>query len=173
MKNKKGLAIILILVVGLAGVGVAWKMGAFEKKKRFANMRHLNTPMNFRKNMPYEREEPVEQADPTFNPSLDWKKMYGEWIRVDGVYSIKVVDIDSEGNLKAEYYNPNPIKVSRTKTLNKGKEMAIFLELQADEYPGSKYNLIYDPREDRLNGHYFHAVQDRYYQVSFKRKTEE
>jgi len=43
------------------------------------------------------------------------------------------------------------------------------LELRDVNYPGSMYNLRYDPENDRLNGTYFQAVQRETYDVEFVR----
>jgi hypothetical protein len=36
-------------------------------------------------------------------------------------------------------------------------------------YPGSTYNLLYDPTSDRLKGKYFQAVAGQTYEVEFVR----
>jgi hypothetical protein len=43
------------------------------------------------------------------------------------------------------------------------------LELRDANYPGSFYNLRYDPKNDRLMGTYFQAVQRETYDIEFVR----
>ena len=45
----------------------------------------------------------------------------------------------------------------------------MFVELRDVNYPGSAYNLRYDPKTDRLIGTYFQAVQRQTYDVEFVR----
>lgn len=94
----------------------------------------------------------------------------GKWLRSDGTYTIEIFSASSDGRMDAGYFNPNPIKVG-----NSGWELRdgiIFLEivLRDANYPGSKYNLIYDRKSDCLAGNYFQAVQGINYDVIFSRK---
>jgi len=93
----------------------------------------------------------------------------GKWLRSDGTYSIDIFSVSSDGRMDAGYFNPNPIKVG-----NSGWELrdgVILLEvvLRDANYPGSKYNLLYDPNSDCLAGNYFQAVQGINYDVIFTR----
>jgi hypothetical protein len=45
----------------------------------------------------------------------------------------------------------------------------LFVELRDINYPGSKYNLHYDPKTDRLKGNYFQALERQNYEVEFVR----
>lgn len=45
----------------------------------------------------------------------------------------------------------------------------VFVELRDINYPGSKYNLRYDPELDKLKGTYFQAVYVETYDVEFVR----
>jgi hypothetical protein len=40
---------------------------------------------------------------------------------------------------------------------------------KCSHYPGSKHNLKYDPKSDKLIGTYFQAVQGETYDVEFNR----
>ena len=48
--------------------------------------------------------------------------------------------------------NPRPINVSRAEGAVAGDAAKPFFELRDAGYPGSTYELIYDPRSDRLTG---------------------
>jgi hypothetical protein len=78
-------------------------------------------------------------------------------------------DIRKDGNLKASYFNPRPIKVFSAKWSRKEGKINLFVELRDVNYPGSKYNLRYEPASDRLRGTYFQAVQKQTYNIEFVR----
>ena len=100
---------------------------------------------------------------------VDSKRLIGQWVRPDGGYIIEIREIGKDGNLKAAYYNPRPINVARAEFSLKDGTLTIYIELRDVNYPGSKYNLKYDPKSDRLTGTYFQAVQGETYDVEFSR----
>ena len=101
--------------------------------------------------------------------NVDAKRLSGQWVRPDGGYIIEIKEIGKDGTLKAAYYNPRPINVARAEFSKKDGTLTIFIELRDVNYPGSKYNLKYDPKSDRLIGSYFQAVQGETYDVEFNR----
>jgi uncharacterized protein (DUF2147 family) len=100
---------------------------------------------------------------------VDSKRLIGKWVRPDGGYVLEIKEIGKDGTLKAAYYNPRPINVARAEFSKKDGTLTIFIELRDVNYPGSKYNLKYDPKSDRLIGSYFQAVQGETYDVEFNR----
>jgi hypothetical protein len=48
-------------------------------------------------------------------------------------------------------------------------KITLLVELRDVNYPGSMYNLRYDPENDRLKGTYFQAIQRETYDVEFVR----
>jgi len=100
---------------------------------------------------------------------VDSKRLIGQWVRPDGGYILEIKEIGKDGNLKAAYYNPRPINVARAEFSKKDDTLTVFIELRDVNYPGSKYNLKYDPKSDRLIGTYFQAVQGETYDVEFTR----
>jgi len=100
---------------------------------------------------------------------VDSKRLIGQWVRPDGGYIIEIKEIGMDGNLKAAYYNPRPINVARAEFSKKDDTLTVFIELRDVNYPGSKYNLKYDLKSDRLIGTYFQAVQGETYDVEFTR----
>jgi hypothetical protein len=100
---------------------------------------------------------------------VDSKRLIGHWERPDGGYILEINGIVKDGILKAAYYNPRPINVARAEFSSKDGALTIFVELRDVNYPGSKYNLKYDPKSDRLIGTYFQAVQGETYNVEFSR----
>jgi uncharacterized protein (DUF2147 family) len=108
-------------------------------------------------------------AEPQSVGKIDEQRLLGHWLRPDGGYVLEVKEVGKDGSLKAAYFNPRPINVARATLSLKDGWLTIFIELRDINYPGSKYNLQYDPRTDRLIGTYFQAVQGATYYVEFVR----
>jgi len=99
----------------------------------------------------------------------DLQRLEGRWVRPDGGYILELKDIKKDGNLTANYFNPKQIKVfSATWTRKEGKSN-LFVELRDVNYPGSKYNLQYEPGPDRLKGTYFQVVEKQTFNIEFVR----
>ncbi|MBK9388695.1 MAG: hypothetical protein IPN68_00375 [Bacteroidetes bacterium] len=94
----------------------------------------------------------------------------GKWLRSDGTYIIEIFSIKSDGVMDAGYFNPNPINVGKSGWLIRDGEIVYEIILKDINYPGSKYNLIYDKKNDCLIGNYFQAVQGINYDVVFIRQ---
>lgn len=93
----------------------------------------------------------------------------GRWLRSDGTYSVEIFSVKEGGKMDAGYFNPNPINVgSSAWTITEGS-IHVEIVLKDANYPGSKYNLIYDSQSDVLYGNYFQAVQGINYDVIFTR----
>ena len=109
-------------------------------------------------------------ADTTHSAkNIDEQRLLGHWLRPDGGYVLELKEIDKDGTLKAAYFNPRPINVARSELSRKDGKLTIFIELRDINYPGSKYNLQYDPETDRLIGTYFQAIQRQTFDVEFTR----
>jgi uncharacterized protein (DUF2147 family) len=102
-------------------------------------------------------------------PNVEAKRLIGHWLRPDGEYILEINGIEKNGTLKAAYYNPRPINVHRAEFSRKDGALVVYIELRDVNYPGSKYNLKYDPVTDKLTGTYFQAVQGETYDVEFSR----
>ena len=76
----------------------------------------------------------------------DLQRLEGRWVRPDGGYILELGEIKKDGSLKASYFNPRPIKVFSAKWSRKEGKINLFVELRDVNYPGSKYNLQYEPR---------------------------
>jgi hypothetical protein len=101
------------------------------------------------------------------------EKMYqlleGKWVRPDGGYVLQLRNVESNGALKASYYNPRSINVGTSKWKVDDKNLTVFVELQDINYQGSTYTLTYDAESDRLKGKYFQAPTEMTYEVEFYR----
>jgi hypothetical protein len=71
--------------------------------------------------------------------------------------------------MEAAYLNPRPIHVARAEASKYGTATKVFVELRDVNYPGSTYNLTYDPVDDRLRGIYFQAAIEQTFDVYFVR----
>lgn len=100
----------------------------------------------------------------------DYSKLIGDWVRPDGGYVIRISSINPDGTIQAAYFNPNPIHVEQATISLRNNSVVLQVELQDAGYPGSKYDLIYKPEEDILQGTYFQAQIQELYDVVFLRK---
>jgi hypothetical protein len=106
---------------------------------------------------------------PTALPGSDSSKLIGRWVRTDGGYMLELSDPAPDGLLKAAYFNPRPINVSRAEWKRPDGRLSTFVELRDVKYPGSSYSLAYQPATDRLVGIYFQAALQQRFEVEFER----
>jgi hypothetical protein len=99
----------------------------------------------------------------------DVQRLEGRWVRPDGGYILELREIKKDGSVSAAYFNPRPINVFSAKWSRKDGKINLFVELRDVNYPGSKYNLQYEPRADRLKGTYFQAVERQTFNIEFVR----
>jgi hypothetical protein len=104
---------------------------------------------------------------------FDFKMLQGRWLRPDGGYVLEFRSIDSAGRIKAFYYNPRPVNVATARVQNRGSTVRVYVELRDQGYPGSYYDLVFDPQKDQMTGNYFQAVQQANYPVMFVRMDAE
>jgi len=105
------------------------------------------------------------QADPL----ATYQKLQGRWQRGDGGYVIDIRGVDAAGKLTAAYLNPRPINVAKAEASIVGDTLRVFIELRDVNYPGSTYQLTYEPVADRLTGIYYQAALRESYDVAFAR----
>lgn len=99
----------------------------------------------------------------------DYQRLEGKWQRPDGGYILQLMEIGKDGTMKATYFNPRPINVFKAEWNRKKNTINVFVELRDINYPGSKYNLQYDPKADRMKGTYYQAVHGKTYNIEFVR----
>ena len=104
---------------------------------------------------------------------LNFELLTGEWLRTDGGYLIRVSNIKTNGQVKAEYFNPKPINVAEATVSTQKNMMKLFIKLQDKGYPGSTYTLYYYSEKDVLVGFYYQAAMDKTFEVVFFRKKVE
>jgi hypothetical protein len=71
--------------------------------------------------------------------------------------------------MNAAYFNPRPIHVAKAEASQYEGTVNVFIELRDVNYPGSTYNLTYDPADDYLKGVYFQAAIGQTFDVYFVR----
>jgi len=98
-----------------------------------------------------------------------FQQLEGRWQRGDGGYVLDIRGVDAEGKLTVSYLNPRPINVARAEASMLGPTLRVFIELRDVNYPGSTYQLSYDPADDSLKGSYFQAALRETYDVVFVR----
>jgi len=100
----------------------------------------------------------------------DEQRIAGKWVRPDGGYVLELSNVKADGMIRAEYFNPRPIRVSSASWRTMEDRIQIFVELRDINYPGSTYTLLYDARQDRLLGYYYQAALGQTFDVLFLRK---
>jgi hypothetical protein len=99
----------------------------------------------------------------------DYSQLAGEYLRSDGVYTLKILSITAAGGIDAAYFNPKPIHVGKAGWVLKDNAIVLTVELRDVNYPGSTYTLQYFPATGKLAGKYYQAVERVYYDVEFNR----
>ena len=99
----------------------------------------------------------------------DFQPLIGRWQRTDGSYVIEILNIASDGKIKAGYFNPSPINVEKAQASKDKEHIKVEMTLRDVGYPGSAYTLVYASEKDVLLGYYFHAVSRQYFDVLFVR----
>ena len=117
-----------------------------------------------------EGAEQVESG--TIEPEA-FESVAGRWLRPDGGYILELSRPSQGEKFKATYLNPRPIRVATTRVTREGNDIRVFVELLDVGYPGSYYDLVYDPAGDRLVGFYFQAKMNATFDVFFVRAEAE
>jgi len=118
-------------------------------------------------------EVPVAATGPTASQADSqgaahgFQPLIGRWRRPDGGYVIEIRGIDADGKVDAGYFNPRPINVARAEASRDVDGLKIFVELQDVGYPGATYSLIYNPRQNVLEGLYYQPAAGQTFEVVF------
>jgi hypothetical protein len=105
------------------------------------------------------------------NKVVDKYMLVGDWLRSDAGYLIRIIDVNFDGTLEAQYFNPKPINVGSANWEESHGSLSITVELKDVNYPGSKYTLYYLPGRDLLAGEYYQAVDKLTFYVEFERNN--
>jgi hypothetical protein len=101
---------------------------------------------------------------------VGFEPLLGRWLRSDGGYVLEIWAVSPEGGVEAVYLNPRPIHIARAEASRGAAALRLVVELQDVNYPGSLYDLGYDPARDVLEGTYFQALEQQTFEVSFVRQ---
>jgi hypothetical protein len=91
------------------------------------------------------------------------------WQRPDGGYILEIRNVDPSGKMDAGYFNPRSINVAKAEASQAGQTIKVFIELRDVNYPGSTYDLTFDPKSDTLQGIYYQAALQQRFEVFFQR----
>ena len=114
------------------------------------------------------RAESPQPKSPKQAP-VGYASLAGQWQRTDGGYVLQLSDMQADGRLKAAYFNPRSINVSKAEWRRMGDRIQVFIELRDVNYPGSTYLIVYSPESDQLEGYYHHAALGQTFDVVFAR----
>ncbi len=103
------------------------------------------------------------------DPQADPARMTGRWLRLDGGYILELSGVGPKGLVKAAYFNPRPINVSRAEWRRQEDRLGLFVELHDINYPRSTHTLVYQGKNDRLVGIYYQAALRQKFEVEFVR----
>jgi hypothetical protein len=112
-----------------------------------------------------ESSDTVSTSTKNINKNL----LEGNWLRTDAGYRILISNLNEDGTLSAQYFNPNPINVGEANWEESYGNFKIIIELRDVNYPGSIYTLNYLPDRDMLAGEYYQAVEGLTFYVEFVR----
>jgi len=101
--------------------------------------------------------------------AVDKNLLAGDWVRTDASYLVKIIKVNDDRSLDAQYFNPNPINVGKANWEENYGNLKIIIELRDVNYPGSTYKLSYLPDRDILAGDYYQAVEGLTFYVEFSR----
>ena len=101
--------------------------------------------------------------------AVDKNLLAGDWVRTDASYLVKIIKVNDDRSLEAQYFNPNPINVGKANWEENYGNLKIIIELRDVNYPGSTYKLSYLPDRDILAGDYYQAVEGLTFYVEFSR----
>ena len=76
----------------------------------------------------------------------------GDWVRTDASYFVKIIKVNEDRTLDAQYFNPNPINIGKANWEESYGNLKIIIELRDVNYPGSTYTLNYLQDRDMLAG---------------------
>jgi hypothetical protein len=101
--------------------------------------------------------------------AADKNTLIGDWVRTDAEYLIRITQVNDDGTMSVQYFNPNPINVGKANWEASYGNLKIIVEMRDVNYPGSTYTLNYLPDRDMLAGEYYQAVEGLTFYVEFTR----
>ena len=161
--RKRGAAIVVVSVLAVVIVpclGFWWSTTKHADEKHADESRGTPVPVAAQATIP-----PATAVA----PQADLQRLKGQWLRPDGGYVLAINNVADSGKLDATYINPRPINVAKAEASQEGETIKVFIELRDKNYPGSTYDLTYDPQADSLAGIYYQAALQQQFEVAFRR----
>jgi uncharacterized protein (DUF2147 family) len=154
---------IWAIVLGIAVVGVAVLLNLPSGEQKAAK--------NVAEAMPVAATKPTpkDETPSAVSSKSAFETLKGRWQRPDGGYVVDVKSVDDNGKMDMSYFNPKRINVAKAEASRDGDATKVFIELRDVNYPGSTYNLIYEPENDQLHGIYYQAALQQQFEVVFAR----
>jgi hypothetical protein len=118
---------------------------------------------------PLAADSGTNQPAPAATPNAGFGMLKDKWQRPDGGYILEIRNVEPGGKMDAGYFNPRPINVAKAEASYEGQTVKIFIELRDVNYPGSTYDLNFDPPSDSLKGIYYQAAIQQRFEVVFVR----
>jgi len=109
------------------------------------------------------------ESSTTTKKEIDKNTLIGDWVRTDANYLIRITQINDDGTMTAQYFNPNQINIGRANWEQSYGNLKAIVEMRDVNYPGSTYTLNYLPDRDMLAGEYYQAVEGLTFYVEFTR----
>jgi len=95
------------------------------------------------------------------------ERLTGNWLRVDGPYTIEITSVKKDGVLDIAYFNPNPIPGGQGSWRMSDEKLKVFVVLNDVNYQGSTYELTYNERSKNLVGTFYQAKVKQSFDVYF------
>ena len=137
------------------------------KRKIFLSISIILAVSIFAANFLSCKDSPEKDSKPI--KKIDRSLLVGDWVRTDASYLVKIIKVNQDRTLEAQYFNPNPINVGKANWEESYGSLKIIIELRDVNYPGSTYTLSYLPDRDVLAGDYYQAVEGITFYVEFTR----
>lgn len=111
---------------------------------------------------------PQMQVPPLIAKLPERADFHGEWLRQDGTYKLHV-EPKKGGGVKVGYFNPKSINVESAEFIEREGMLSLVVVLRDEGYPGSTYQLMFDPSYRVLAGNYRMPGQGQQHQVYFQK----
>jgi hypothetical protein len=93
----------------------------------------------------------------------------GRWRAQDARGVIDIQHIDPTGSMEVQYFDPEPVQVTKAQAARDGQLTKILLKLSNPSSPCCIYDLTYDSGSDRLKGVYWQKTDPKSTEVVFIR----
>ncbi len=111
---------------------------------------------------------PTVKVPPLIAKIPEKSDFFGEWMRGDGDYRLKIAKTRSANGVTVTYFNPKPINVESAQFSEQEHTVILTIVLRDEGYPGSTYRLTFDSSYRILAGAYLMPQSGQQHQVYFE-----